>query len=109
MPYGAGVIAATQYGASKIVDPRPFATGSIREIFQKYTHLDKVLPAMGYGKEQMDELRQTIDKVDCNLVISATPIDLSRLIKANKRIIRVTYDLEEIGSPSLEEVLRDFL
>ena len=109
MPYGAGVIAATQYGASKIVDPRPFAAGSIRETFQKYSHLDKVLPAMGYGKEQMDELRQTIDKVDCNLVISATPIDLSRLIKANKRILRVTYDLEEIGSPSLEEVLRDFL
>jgi len=109
MPYGAGIIAATQYGASKIVDPRPFAVGSIRETFQKYTHLDKVLPAMGYGKEQMDELRQTIDKVDCDLVIGATPIDLSRLIKANKRILRVTYDLEEIGSPSLEEVLKSFL
>jgi predicted GTPase len=109
MPYGAGVIAATQYGASKIVDPRPFAVGSIKQTFQKYTHLDKVLPAMGYGKVQMAELRQTIDKVDCDLVISATPIDLSRLIKTNKRILRATYDLEEIGSPSLEEILRDFL
>jgi predicted GTPase len=109
MPYGAGVIAATQYKASKIVDPRPFAVGSIKQTFQKYTHLDKVLPAMGYGKAQMAELRQTIDKVECDLVISATPIDLSRLIKTNKRILRATYDLEEIGSPSLEEVLRDFL
>lgn len=109
MPYGAGVIAANQYGASKIVDPRLFAVGSIRETFQKYTHLDKVLPAMGYGKEQMAELRQTIDKVDCDLVIGATPIDLSRLIKTSKRILRVTYELEEIGSPNLEEVLRGFL
>ena len=109
MPYGAGVIAATQYEASKIVDPRPSAVGSIRETFQKYTHLDKVLPAMGYGKEQMAELAQTIDKVDCELVISATPIDLSRLIRTNKRILPVTYELEEIGSPDLEEVLRDFL
>ncbi|UCC39433.1 MAG: GTPase [Candidatus Aminicenantes bacterium] len=109
MPYGAGVIAATQYGASKIIDPRPFAVGSIKETFQKYDHLDKVLPAMGYGKQQMAELAQTIDKADCDLVIGATPIDLSRLIKTNKRILRVTYELEEIGTPDLEEVLRDFL
>lgn len=109
MPYGAGVIAATQYEAAKIVDPRPFAVGSIRETFQKFTHLDKVLPAMGYGKEQIAELAQTVDKVDCELVISATPIDLSRLIQANKKILNVIYELEEIGSPDLEEVLRDFL
>jgi len=108
MPYGAGIIAATKYGASKIVDPRPFAVGSIKETFQKYTHLDKVLPAMGYGKKQMGELAQTIDKADCDLVLSGTPIDLGRLIKTNKKILRVSYELEEIGTPDLKEVLREF-
>lgn len=108
MPYGAGVIAATRYGAKKIIDPRPFAVGSINETFQKYTHLDKVLPAMGYGKKQMAELAQTIDKIECDLVVSGTPIDLGRLIKTNKKILRVSYELEEIGTPDLEEVLREF-
>ncbi len=108
MPYGAGVIAATRYRASKIIDPRPFAVGSIKETFQKYTHLDKVLPAMGYGKKQMAELAQTIDKIECDLVVSGTPIDLGRLIKTNKKILRVSYELEEIGTPDLEEVLRKF-
>jgi predicted GTPase len=108
MPYGAGIIAATQYGASKIVDPRPYAVGSIKETFQKFSHLDKVLPAMGYGKKQIAELAKTIDKANCDLVVSGTPIDLSRLIKTNKRILRVTYKLEEIGSPDLKEVLREF-
>lgn len=108
MPYGAGTIAAQKYGASKIVDPRPFAVGSIKATYQKYPHLDKVLPALGYGKKQMTELAQTIDKADCDLVVSGTPIDLGRLIKTNKRILRVTYELEEIGSPDLKEVLREF-
>ena len=108
MPYGAGVIAAIKYGAARIVDPRPYAVGSIKETFCKYTHLDRVLPAMGYGKEQIEELTQTIDKVDCELVVGATPIDLSRLIKTNKKIIRVTYELEEIGSPNLKEILQQF-
>ncbi|MFB0566405.1 MAG: cyclic 2,3-diphosphoglycerate synthase [Candidatus Aminicenantaceae bacterium] len=108
MPYGAGIIAATKYGASEIVDPRPIAVGSIKETFQKYAHLDKVLPAMGYGKEQIAELAQTINKADCDLIISATPINLSLLIETNKKIIHVRYDLEEIGSPNLEEVLKDF-
>ena len=108
MPYGAGILAATQYGASKIVDPRPYAVGSIKDTFQKYSHLDKVLPAMGYGKKQIDELAQTIDRADCDLVVSGTPIDLGRLIKTNKRILRVTYALEEIGSPNLKEVLEKF-
>ena len=108
MPYGAGVIAATRYRASKIIDPRPFAVGSINETFQKYTHLDNVLPAMGYGKKQMAELAQTIDKIECDLVVSGTPIDLGRLIKTNKKILRVSYELEEIGTPDLAEVLREF-
>lgn len=108
MPYGAGVIAATKYGAARMVDPRPYAVGSIKKTFQKFPHLDKVLPAMGYGKEQVAELTQTINQVNCELVIGATPIDLSRLIQTNKRIIRVTYELEEVGSPDLQQVLENF-
>jgi len=108
MAFGAGVIAATKYAASKIIDPRPFAVGSIKSTFQKYKHLDKVLPAMGYGKEQIAELAQTINNADCDLIVSATPIDLSLMIDTNKKILHVRYDLEEIGSPNLEEVLKDF-
>ncbi len=108
MPYGAGVIAAIKYGAARIVDPRPYAVGSIKKTFTKYTHLDRVLPAMGYGKEQIEELTKTIDMVDCELVVGATPIDLSRLIKTNKKIIRIIYELEEIGSPNLKEILQKF-
>jgi predicted GTPase len=108
MTFGAGIVAAEKYGAAKIVDPRPYAVGSIKATFKKYGHLDRVLPAMGYGKDQIRELSQTIDRVECDVVIGATPIDLGRLITSNKKILRVTYDLEEIGSPNLEEVLKDF-
>lgn len=108
MPYGAGIIAAEKYGAAKIVDPRPYAVGSIKQTFEKYSHLDRVLPAMGYGKHQIQELAQTIDKVPCDLVIGATPIDLNRLIKTNKKILRTIYELEEIGSPNLTEILERF-
>jgi len=108
MAFGAGIVAAKKFGAAKIIDPRPFAVGSIKATFQKFTHLDSVLPAMGYGKEQIAELSQTIENADCDFVISATPIDLGRVIKTNKRILRVTYDLEEIGSPNLNEILRKF-
>jgi predicted GTPase len=108
MPYGAGIIAATKYGAAKIIDPRAYAVGSIKNTFQKYTHLDRVLPAMGYGKEQISELEQTIEKAECDLIVSGTPIDISKLIRTDKKILRVKYDLEEIGSPNLEEVLKDF-
>lgn len=108
MAYGAGIVAAEKYGAAKIVDPRPFAVGSIRETFEKYPHLDRVLPAMGYGKQQIDELAQTIESVECDLVIGATPIDLGRLIQTNKPLLRVTYELEEIGSPDLKDILKDF-
>ena len=104
---GAGIIAAQQYSAGEIVDPRPFAVGSIRGTFEKYSHLDRVLPAMGYGQTQVEELTETINKVDCDVVIGATPIDLARLITTNKQILRVGYDLEEIGSPDLDEVLKN--
>ena len=108
MAFGAGIVAAEKYGASNIVDPRPYAVGSIKETFAKYTHLNRVLPAMGYGKEQINELSQTIDSVECDLVISATPIDLGRLIQSNKKLLRVTYELEEMDTPDLAEILKDY-
>jgi predicted GTPase len=108
MAYGAGVVAAKKFGAASIIDPRPFAVGSIKSTFEKYKHLDSVLPAMGYGEQQVAELKETIDRSDCDLVVSGTPIDLSRLIQTDKKILRVQYDIEEIGSPNLEDILKDF-
>jgi predicted GTPase len=108
MPYGAGIVAARQYGAAQVVDPRPAAVGSIKETFAKYAHLENVLPAMGYGDKQVHELAETIEASDCDLVVSATPIDLSRLIKPRKPLLRVGYELAEVGSPNLEDVLRKF-
>ncbi len=108
MKYGAGIVAARKYGAAEIIDPRPFAVGSIKKTFEKYNHLDRVLPAMGYGEKQTRELAKTIEAVDCDLVVSATPIDITRVIKVRKPILRVGYELEEIGTPSLKDVLKKF-
>jgi predicted GTPase len=108
MSFGAGVVAAQKYGAAKIVDPRPAAVGSIKATFAKYRHLVNVLPAMGYGEKQVEELGETINAVDCDLVVSATPIDIRRLIKTNKKIIHIGYELEEQGSPNLKDVLARF-
>ncbi|MHA2117624.1 MAG: cyclic 2,3-diphosphoglycerate synthase [Candidatus Thorarchaeota archaeon] len=108
MPYGAGYIAARKAGA-EIVDPRPFAVGSIKDTFEKYYHLEDVLPAMGYGKTQMKELEDTINKADVDAVVIGTPIDLGRLIKINKPSVRIRYDLQEIGRPNLEDILAEFV
>jgi len=108
MTFGAGYVAAQRYQAKRIIDPRPFAVGSIKETFRKYSHLDKVLPAMGYGQAQVQELAKTIEKSDCELVVSGTPIDLSRLIKTHKPILPVRYELDEIGHPNLKDVLKRF-
>ncbi|NTU50866.1 MAG: GTPase [Candidatus Aminicenantes bacterium] len=108
MKYGAGIVAAKKYGAAEIIDPRPYAVGSIKKTFEKYNHLDSVLPAMGYGEKQTRELAKTIDAIDCDLVISATPIDITRVIKVSKPILRVGYELEEIGAPTLKDVLKGF-
>jgi predicted GTPase len=105
MKYGAGVMAAQKFGAKEIIDPRPYAVGSIAETYVKYPDIGILLPAMGYGKKQMQELEDTINAIDCDLVIIGTPIDLSRIIKMNKKSIRVKYELQEIGRPDLEEVL----
>ncbi|MBE0526189.1 MAG: GTPase, partial [Candidatus Thorarchaeota archaeon] len=108
MPYGAGFIAARKAGAI-IIDPRPFAVGSIEDTFEKYYHLENVLPAMGYGKKQMQELQQTINRSDADAVVIGTPIDLKRIIKIDKPSVRVKYDLQEIGKPDLEDVLTEFV
>jgi predicted GTPase len=108
MPYGAGVVTAEKFGAAEIVDPRPFAVESIAATYVKYPHMVKILPAMGYGDKQVADLAATIEKADCDLIISATPIDLNRLIKTRKPMLSVGYDLEEIGSPTLEDVLAKF-
>ncbi|MCU0852221.1 MAG: cyclic 2,3-diphosphoglycerate synthase [Thermoplasmata archaeon] len=108
MKFGAGFIAAQKSGAKKIVDPRPFAVDSIKETFAKYKHLENVLPAMGYGNHQVKDLEETINATKCDVVVSGTPIDLNRVLKANKPLIRVRYDLQVLGEPKLEEVLAKY-
>jgi predicted GTPase len=108
MPYGAGVVAARQFGAAEIVDPRPFAVGSIRGTYHRFAHLGNLLPAMGYSELQRHELQETINRVPCDAVLVATPIDLARVISVNKPCIRVSYDIEEITGPKLVEVLSTF-
>ncbi|MBU0705206.1 MAG: cyclic 2,3-diphosphoglycerate synthase [Chloroflexi bacterium] len=105
MAYGAGVVAARRFGAAEIVDPRPYAVGSIAKTYEKYPATGNVLPAMGYGKKQMAELEQTIKNTPCDLVIVATPIDLRRVVKIEKPSQRVRYELQEIGQPNLVDVL----
>ncbi|WP_255688569.1 cyclic 2,3-diphosphoglycerate synthase [Tepidanaerobacter sp. GT38] len=109
MGFGAAFVAAKKFGAAAIVDAKPYAVGSIKETYEKYPHLDKILPAMGYGKEQMKELEETINRIDCDVVLSGTPIDITRVIKPNKPIIRIKYELQEIGQPDLKSVLAKFL
>ncbi len=108
MKFGAGVLAARKFGAAALVDPRPFAVGSIRQTFEQYPGIGTLLPAVGYGEKQMDELRATIEATDCDLVIIATPIDLRRTIRIAKQALRVSYDLQEIGKPDLDDVLARF-
>jgi predicted GTPase len=105
MPYGAGTIIAKRLGASEIVDPRPYAVGSIIKTYQEYPHLGAVLPAIGYGKVQIKELEETINKTPCDTVLVGTPIDLRHVLQLNKPAARATYELQEIGKPTLEDVL----
>ncbi len=108
MPYGAGVVAAKRYGAAKLVDPRPYAVGSIKATFEKFPHLGKLLPAMGYSENQRHELEETIKRVPCDLVLVATPIDLSRTIHLDKPSIRVRYEVEEMGEPAITRLMENF-
>jgi predicted GTPase len=109
MPYGAGMIFAKKAGASAIVDPRPYAVGSIKQAYKKYAHLGAVLPALGYSGKQIAELKETIDSTPCDAIVIGTPIDLRRVIAVSKPSIRVRYDLDVLGPVSLEHILEDFV
>jgi predicted GTPase len=105
MPFGAGLVAARQAGAARIADPRPLAVGSLRDVFERWPQLANVLPAMGYSDEQLSELEQTVNRIDCDVVVTGTPIDLGRLIDSRHPIRHVRYELEEIGRPTIKDVL----
>lgn len=109
MKIGAGIVAAERLGAKEIVDARPFAVGSLVDTFNKYQHIENVLPAMGYGEEQLKDLEETINNTDCDAVIIGTPMDLTRIISINKPTTRVHYELDEISSPNLGEILKEFI
>src|SRR4249919_3107742 len=107
MTYGAAVLAAKQHGAAELVDPRPFAVGTIAKTFEDYPHVGKLLPAMGYGDEQIEDLRKTIDASNAELVLIGTPIDLRKLVDFDRPALRVTYRLQEVGEPTLADVLAE--
>jgi predicted GTPase len=109
MAYGAGVVAARRFGAAELIDPRPYAVGTIAETFKKYPRTGTLLPAMGYGKQQIQDLEATINQVPCDMVIAATPIDLRRVLTIKQPSQRVRYELQEIGQPTLKDVLMEKL
>ncbi len=109
MTIGAGTVAAQRYGAAEIVDPRPYLVGELVDTFKKYPYIGKLLPAMGYGEKQKKDLEATINNADVDAVVIGTPIDLNRIIKINKPTTRVYYELQEIGEPTLEQILDDFV
>lgn len=109
MGFGAGIVASKAHGAKEILDPRPYAVGSIKEVYRKYPHLDSVLPAMGYSKDQVEELRKTIEAVPCDVVVIGTPYDLRSIMSLSKPAVRVTYELDVKTTPGLEPLLSDFL
>ena len=105
MSYGVGVLAAKAWGAKEFADPRPYAVGSIKGVFEKYNHLGAVLPAMGYSEQQIKELNETINNTPADLVVIGTPFDLRRILDINKPMVRVTYDLEERGGARLKDII----
>ncbi len=109
MPFGAGTVAARQAGAAELVDPRPYAVGSIAATFEKYPHIGPVLPAMGYGDEQLADLTATIAAVPCDVVVTGTPIDLARIVRIDRPVRHASYSLREIGNPDLAAVLAPFI
>ena len=109
MKIGAGIVAARRFGAAEIIDPKPYAVGKLAETFRMYPNIGTVLPAMGYGEQQMRDLSATIERTDCDSVVIATPIDLGRVIRISKPSTRVEYSLQEIGRPDMDDVLSDFI
>lgn len=108
LSFGVGTIAARRFGAREIIDPRPYAVGTIKETYRDYAHLQKVLPTIGYNSKQIDDLEKTISATDCDTVILGTTIDLRRVVAIDKPVVRVDYDLREIGTPTLDQVLIEF-
>jgi predicted GTPase len=108
MDFGAAVVAAEKFGATELVDPRPYLVGSLKQTFLTYPEIGTLLPAMGYGAKQIRDLEATINNTDCDVVLIGTPIDLRKIININKTALRVTYELQEIGRPNLLDVLRRF-
>ena len=109
MKIGAGIVAAKKFGAAELVDPRPFTVGKLSETFRLYPNIGTLLPAMGYGDEQVKDLETTINNTPCDVVVIATPIDLNRIVKINKPTVKVSYDLQEIGLPNLHGIIDDFV
>jgi predicted GTPase len=109
MKIGAGIVAARRFGAAEIIDPRPYAVGKLAETYRVYPGIGNLLPAMGYGGQQIQDLSATIEKTGCDSVIIATPVDLQRVIKINKPCTRVEYSLQEIGRPNIDDVLDVFV
>ncbi|HXK49925.1 MAG TPA: GTPase, partial [Clostridiales bacterium] len=109
MKIGAGTVAAMKYGAGELVDPRPYTVGEITTTFKNYPNIGTLLPAMGYGDKQVKDLEKTIAKTPCDAVVIATPIDLQRFVKINKPCVKVGYELQEIGKPTLEDILEGFV
>ena len=106
MKEGVGAIAARKFGAKKLVDPRPYAVGSIKRLYEKFPHLGKVLPAMGYGAKQVKDLEETMARIDCDSFVLGTPIDLRRIMKVTKPAVRVRYEIKETTKPTLNEIIR---
>ena len=109
MKFGAGTVAAQRFEASQIIDPRPYLAGSLKDTFEKYPDIGQLLPAMGYGHQQLKDLEETINQTDCDTVIIGTPIDLSRVIDIHKPHTRVHYELNEVGGQTINQVLDQFV
>jgi predicted GTPase len=109
MDLGAGTVAAMKYGAAEFVDPKPYIVGSLKETFETYPHIGALLPAMGYGAKQMRDLEQTIANTPCDVVVVGTPIDLPRFIKIKQPVVKIGYELQEIGQPDLKVILDEFV
>jgi len=109
MAYGVGIVAAERYRAAEIVDPRPYVVGSIKNVLASYPHIKNLVPAMGYSSHQIKELEDTINNTPCDLVLIATPIDLTKIIKINKPTVRISYEIEEIGKPTIADAIERFL
>jgi predicted GTPase len=109
MPFGVATIASGKFGAKEIVDPRPYAVGSIKETYEQYPHLGKVLPAVGYSEKQITELKATAEATPSDAIVIGSPVDLNRILRLNKPVIRVRYDLQVLGPVCLEEIVDNFL